>query len=314
MTPRHAAGSRGWLLLRLCVLALSWQLPHSRPTVPGFPISTAAATLRQSYPALCITLRQRHRLSRQLKPARAKAAMRSLVAVALTLAGVLASVSADADIGKLMKEGKISKEQIEKIQADAKNEDLMSAVRKNDPAMLERVLAAAEDPAEEILLVGGDLKNLLHYAAIWHPGKEAVVPGLIEAGAQLNDEDQFGYTPIMLSASMGTASVMKHFIVSSQQFPSQPASRPAGQPSLPSSMCRLSRPLCACCADRGVGCGWPQAAGADMTKDCDQGPFSGMTALDIAYEKQEAMNQDRKEIIALLEAAGAPRNKAKGEL
>lgn len=51
-----------------------------------------------------------------------------------------------------------------------------------------------------------------------------------------------------------------------------------------------------------------------MTKDCDQGAFAGMTALDIAYEKQETMNQDRKEIIALLEAAGAPRNKAKGEL
>ena len=85
--------------------------------------------------------------------------MRSLVAVALTLAGVLASVIADADIGKK------TKGQLEKLQADlAKNEDLMSAVRKNDPAMLERVLAAAADPAEEILLIGGDLKNLLHYA------------------------------------------------------------------------------------------------------------------------------------------------------
>ena len=152
--------------------------------------------------------------------------MRSLVAVALTLAGVLASVIADADIGKK------TKGQLEKLQADAKNEDLMSAVRKNDPAMLERVLAAAADPAEEILLIGGDLKNLLHYAAMWHPGKEAVVPGLIEAGAQLDGEDQFGYTPIMLSASMGSAKVMKQFIVSIQQFPNQPASR-------------LSLPLCA---------------------------------------------------------------------
>ena len=139
--------------------------------------------------------------------------MRSLVAVALTLAGVLASVIADADIGKK------TKGQLEKLQADlAKNEDLMSAVRKNDPAMLERVLAAAADPAEEILLIGGDSKNLLHYAAMWHPGKEAVVPGLIEAGAQLDGEDQFGYTPIMLSASMGSAKVMKQFIVSIQQF------------------------------------------------------------------------------------------------
>ena len=234
--------------------------------------------------------------------------MRSLVAVALTLAGVLASIRADADVGKK------TKEQIEKLQVDAKNEDLMSAVRKNDLAMLERVLAAAEDPAEEILLIGGDLKNLLHYAAMWHPGKEAVVPKLIEAGAQLNGEDQFGYTPIMLSAMMGSASVMKLFIVSSQQLPSQPASRPAGRlpPSLP--LCAVSLALCACCPDRGVVCGWPQAAGADMTKDCDQGAFAGMTALDIAYEKQETMNQDRKEIIALLEAAGAPRNKAKGEL
>ena len=190
--------------------------------------------------AVRTTLRQRHWLSRQLKLTHAKAAMRSLVAVALTLAGVLASIRADADVGKK------TKEQIEKLQVDAKNEDLMSAVRKNDLAMLERVLAAAEDPAEEILLIGGDLKNLLHYAAMWHPGKEAVVPKLIEAGAQLNGEDQFGYTPIMLSAMMGSASVMKLFIVSSQQLPSQPASRPAGRPapSLPPSMCRLSRSMC----------------------------------------------------------------------
>ena len=145
--------------------------------------------------------------------------MRPLVAAALLAAVLLTSaptVAAQPTVGDLIKQGHVTQDAVNNMQANAKNENLMNAVRKNDPEMVARVLAASADPGEDILQIGGDYKTLLHYAAMWYPGKDAVVSALVEAGAPVDAIDMFGHTPIMMSATMGCTNVMKHLLVRTQ--------------------------------------------------------------------------------------------------
>jgi hypothetical protein len=155
--------------------------------------------------------------------------MRSLLGAAF-LAAMLTSVamSQNADLADAVSR---TQEKLDDVQAKTGTIDkLMDAVRRNDAEGIKNVIAGATDADTEVKHISGDGKTLLHFAAIWPSGRAAVVdtvPELIAAGAELDATDFYGYTPIMLSASMGSPTVMKHLLVRTRMYLPRVPVRPA---------------------------------------------------------------------------------------
>lgn len=110
--------------------------------------------------------------------------------LAMVAALYVAQVEAQSPtVSELIEKGHVKEEEIGGILRSQQDENIMGAVRKDDPEMVARVLANSEDPAADIEMVGGDLKTLLMYATIWGKGKEKVIPKLIEIGVPLDAVD-----------------------------------------------------------------------------------------------------------------------------
>lgn len=116
-------------------------------------------------------------------------------------------------VADLIDSGTVKEEQFAGILKAEEDESMMGAVRKDDPAMVARVLARSADPRADIELTGGDMKTLLMFAAIWGKGKEAVVPKLIEIGVPLNAVDETGHTATMYAASLNRLGVLRALLV-----------------------------------------------------------------------------------------------------
>ena len=134
--------------------------------------------------------------------------------LAMVAALYVAQVEAQSPtVSELIEKGHVKEEEIGGILRSQQDENIMGAVRKDDPEMVARVLANSEDPAADIEMVGGDLKTLLMYATIWGKGKEKVIPKLIEIGVPLDAVDDTGHTAVMFAASLGRTGVLRALLV-----------------------------------------------------------------------------------------------------